>query len=98
MMDHVEHQLSEGTWNLMGWFKAVTTKEDGVVQPKFHVVRLEKNSAIERFVVPRAVDDQSRQQDPNIQENTLASHLQNRTKSPEHRVRDERDVIDVVNS
>lgn len=66
MMDHVENQLSEGTWNLMGWFKAVTTKEDGIVQPKFHVVRLETNGVTERFVVSWAVDDGSSQQNHNI--------------------------------
>lgn len=53
MMEHVECELLDGTWNVLGWYKAATTKGNGIIHPRLHIVRLRKNGLIRKSVVPR---------------------------------------------
>lgn len=53
MIEHVECELLDGTWNVLGWYKASTTKNNGIIHPRLHIVRLRKNGPIRKFVVPR---------------------------------------------
>lgn len=52
MTNHAKLQLMTGTWRLLGWFKAASTTEGAVYNPRVHIVNLKKNSPVVRFVAP----------------------------------------------
>lgn len=52
MTQHAKTELTTGTWKLLGWWKAATTKEGAVHSPRVHIVNLEKNQAVAQFVAP----------------------------------------------
>ena len=56
---HVEDQLEGGTWHVLCWMKCASTSERPDFKAKAHIVSLEKNEAINRFVVPVPVPPQN---------------------------------------
>jgi hypothetical protein len=47
IMDHVERQVENGKWSLVGWWKAGSLSEDvTLISPKCHIVALRKEGFI----------------------------------------------------
>jgi hypothetical protein len=46
IVDHVENVVCEGTWKVMGWWKAATTDETATFFARVHIVHIEKNGQI----------------------------------------------------
>ena len=44
IMDHIQAQLQDGTWRVLGWMKAATTKDDATLcTQRMHIVKMERN-------------------------------------------------------
>jgi hypothetical protein len=43
--------METGLWNVLGWWKAVSTSEGSVVTAKCHIVALEKVGGIKRYIL-----------------------------------------------
>lgn len=54
MVAHAKKELSTGTWRLLGWWKAASTTEAAVYNPRLHIVNLVKNQPVVWFVTPGA--------------------------------------------
>lgn len=52
MMTHAKAQLMTGTWRLLGWWKAASTTEGSVYNPRLHILNLTKNEPVVRFIAP----------------------------------------------
>ena len=59
IMRHVHAQITDGTWKLLGWWRAATTKDDvsSLVVPKVHIVNMEKNGVVAKYALPLAADN-----------------------------------------
>ena len=50
ILQHVEDQLESGRWNMLGWWKAASTSQEGPgVTAKCHIVALHKVGGIQRY-------------------------------------------------
>ena len=51
IMEHVETELENGKWSLVGWWKATSISEDTtLVTPRCHIVALRKEGAIRKWL------------------------------------------------
>ena len=49
IVQHVEQQIADGTWSLVGWWKANSTSEDATYYvPTSHIIALRKTSEIRK--------------------------------------------------
>ena len=49
IVQHVEEQIADGTWSLVGWLKANSTSEDATYYvPTSHIIALRKTSEIRK--------------------------------------------------